>query len=110
MTVKQVGHFVVVEVPDLGLHIFWDRGTRVNVQVDQKWKNHVRKMLKPGTNIFVLQRNTVFHRSKACAGITTTIKWTIFKHPMGEYPRFPHCHLETPGSCSRTVCNRLKYE
>lgn len=62
MTVKQVGHFVVVEVLDLGLQMFWDRGTRVNVQVDQKWNNHVRKLLKPGTGIHVLQRNTVFHR------------------------------------------------
>jgi len=39
--VKEVGHFVVVDVPDLGIQIYWDKGTRINLQVDQKWKNHV---------------------------------------------------------------------
>jgi len=40
--VKEVGHFVVVEVPDLGIQIYWDKGTKMNLQVDQKWKTHVR--------------------------------------------------------------------
>lgn len=40
---KEVGHHVVVEVRDLGVQIFWDKGTRINLQVDQKWKNHVRE-------------------------------------------------------------------
>lgn len=41
--VKEVGYMVIVDVPDLGLQMYWDKGTRVNLQVDQKWKNHVRK-------------------------------------------------------------------
>lgn len=43
--VKEVGHFVVVEVPDLGIQIYWDKGTKINLQVDQKWKTHVRYAL-----------------------------------------------------------------
>lgn len=40
--VKEVGHFVVVEVPDLGIQIYWDKGTKINLQVDKKWKTHVK--------------------------------------------------------------------
>ncbi|VVC41699.1 Hypothetical protein CINCED_3A025143 [Cinara cedri] len=40
--VKELGHFVVVEVPDLGIQLYWDKGTRINLQIDQKWKNHVK--------------------------------------------------------------------
>lgn len=40
--IKEVGLFVLIEVPDLGVQIYWDKGTRVTLQLDKKWKNHVR--------------------------------------------------------------------
>jgi len=40
--VKEVGNFVTVDVADLGMQIYWDKGTRINLQLDQKWKNRVR--------------------------------------------------------------------
>uniref|UniRef100_A0A481MQJ2 Hemolectin n=1 Tax=Nipponaphis monzeni TaxID=196483 RepID=A0A481MQJ2_9HEMI len=43
ITIKEVGNiFVVVEVPDLGLQIFWDKGTRIHLKVDEKWKNKIK--------------------------------------------------------------------
>lgn len=35
---------MVVDVPDLGIQIYWDKGTRISLQVDQKWKNHAREI------------------------------------------------------------------
>ncbi|XP_050428341.1 hemocytin-like [Adelges cooleyi] len=39
--VKEVGIFIVADVPDIGLVIHWDKGTRVHLQLDPKWKSHV---------------------------------------------------------------------
>lgn len=41
LTLRQVGLFVIVEAPDLGLIIHWDKGTRVYVKIDPQWKNKV---------------------------------------------------------------------
>ncbi|XP_050525527.1 hemocytin [Daktulosphaira vitifoliae] len=39
--IKEVGLFIVAEVPDMGIVIHWDKGTRVHLQLDPKWKSHV---------------------------------------------------------------------
>jgi hypothetical protein len=39
--IRDLGLFVVVEVFDLGLVVRWDKGTRVYVNLDPKWKNRV---------------------------------------------------------------------
>lgn len=38
---REKGFYVIVEVPDLGLVVHWDKGTRVYVKVDPKWKGRV---------------------------------------------------------------------
>lgn len=42
--VKKAAHFQIAEVPDLGIHIYWDMGTRISLQVDNRWKNNVREV------------------------------------------------------------------
>lgn len=42
LTIRQKGLFVIVEAPDLGLVIQWDKGTRVYVKVDPRWKDRVK--------------------------------------------------------------------
>lgn len=39
--IRDLGLFVVVEVFDLGLVVRWDKGTRVYVNLDPKWKSRV---------------------------------------------------------------------
>lgn len=39
---RRSGLFVFLDVPDLGVVIQWDEGTRVYVRVDPKWKGRVR--------------------------------------------------------------------
>lgn len=41
LAVHRAGIFIVVEAPGLGLQVKWDRGTRVYVKLDTKWKNRV---------------------------------------------------------------------
>lgn len=42
MAVRANPQLVVVEVEDLGLVVHWDRGTRVYVKLDPKWKGRVK--------------------------------------------------------------------
>ncbi|KAJ3643777.1 hypothetical protein Zmor_026489 [Zophobas morio] len=42
LIVRQKNLFVIVEAPDLGLVVHWDRGTRVYVKVDPRWKGKVK--------------------------------------------------------------------
>lgn len=42
MTLRNKGLFVIVEAPDLGLIIHWDKKTRVYVKVDPRWKEKVK--------------------------------------------------------------------
>ncbi|KAG5886861.1 hypothetical protein JTB14_017666 [Gonioctena quinquepunctata] len=42
VTVRTKGTFVIVEAPDLGLNVHWDRGTRVYVKVDPRWKDNTK--------------------------------------------------------------------
>ncbi|EFA10333.2 hemocytin [Tribolium castaneum] len=42
ITVHQKGLFVITEAPDLGLTIKWDKGTRVYVKIDPRWKERVK--------------------------------------------------------------------
>ncbi|XP_017781781.1 PREDICTED: hemocytin [Nicrophorus vespilloides] len=41
-TVRNRDLFVIVEAADLGLIVHWDKGTRVYVKVDPRWKNKVK--------------------------------------------------------------------
>lgn len=38
---REKGLYVIVEAPNLGLVVHWDRGTRVYVKVNPKWKGRV---------------------------------------------------------------------
>lgn len=40
--VHRAGVFVVVEMPELGILVKWDRGTRIYVKLSNKWKNRVQ--------------------------------------------------------------------
>lgn len=40
--VRQKGLFVIVETPDLGIGVHWDKGTRVYVKLDPRWKSVVK--------------------------------------------------------------------
>ncbi|KAF7263559.1 hypothetical protein GWI33_001874, partial [Rhynchophorus ferrugineus] len=42
VTVREKGLFVIVEAPDMGLVIHWDKGTRVYVKVNPKWKGKIK--------------------------------------------------------------------
>ncbi|XP_030749920.1 hemocytin [Sitophilus oryzae] len=42
VTIREIGLFVIVEAPDLGLVVHWDKGTRVYVKVDPRWKNKIK--------------------------------------------------------------------
>lgn len=44
ITLREKGRFVIVEAPELGLVIHWDRGTRVYVRLNPKWKAKVRTL------------------------------------------------------------------
>lgn len=41
LTIRDKGLFAIVEAPDLGLIVHWDKGTRVYVKLDPRWKNKV---------------------------------------------------------------------
>lgn len=41
LTMRQKGHYVIVEAPELGFTVRWDRGTRVYVKLSTVWKNKV---------------------------------------------------------------------
>lgn len=38
---REKGLYVIAEAPELGLVVHWDKGTRVYVKVDPKWKGRV---------------------------------------------------------------------
>lgn len=40
---RQAGLFVFAEVADLGIVLQWDKGTRVILKADPKWKGRVIK-------------------------------------------------------------------
>ncbi|KAJ8974052.1 hypothetical protein NQ317_002298, partial [Molorchus minor] len=42
ITVREKGLFVIVEAPDLGLVVHWDKGTRVYVKLDPRWKGRIK--------------------------------------------------------------------
>lgn len=42
MTVREKDLFVIVEAPDLGIIVHWDKGTRVYIKLDPRWKNKVK--------------------------------------------------------------------
>lgn len=42
MAIHRAGVFVVIEVPGLGIQVKWDRGTRVYVQLSNRWKGRVQ--------------------------------------------------------------------
>lgn len=42
IVIREAGIFVFVEVFDLGLVLQWDRGTRIYVKADPKWRNKVK--------------------------------------------------------------------
>lgn len=42
IAIREAGIFVFVEVYDLGLILQWDRGTRIYVKADPKWKGKVK--------------------------------------------------------------------
>ncbi|KAF5291992.1 hypothetical protein FQA39_LY14109 [Lamprigera yunnana] len=42
MILKQKGHFVIVEIPEIKLSVLWDKGTRVYVKLGNLWKNKVQ--------------------------------------------------------------------
>lgn len=42
LTLRHKGLFVIVEAPDLGLVVLWDKGTRVYVKVDPRWKDKLK--------------------------------------------------------------------
>lgn len=41
LTVREIGLYAIVEAPYLGLAVRWDKGTRVYVRLNPKWKNKV---------------------------------------------------------------------
>lgn len=41
ITIREAGLFVFAEVYDLGIVLQWDKGTRVKVRADPKWKDRV---------------------------------------------------------------------
>jgi len=66
-----------------------------------------------GDCIVILEEKHYFYfffRSKDCAEITMTIKWTIFKRLTGEYLKYLHYCLAIRGNSSPIVFRRLKYE
>lgn len=42
LQVHRAGIFIIVEAPGMGFQIKWDRGTRVYVRLDNKWKGRVQ--------------------------------------------------------------------
>ncbi|XP_066594945.1 hemocytin-like [Prorops nasuta] len=42
IAVRSAGIFVFLDVPDLGLVLQWDKGTRVYIKLDPKWKGRVK--------------------------------------------------------------------
>ncbi|KAK2585761.1 hypothetical protein KPH14_010370 [Odynerus spinipes] len=42
IAIRTVGLFVFLDVPDLGLVLQWDKGTRVYIRLDPKWKGHTK--------------------------------------------------------------------
>ncbi|XP_044578140.1 hemocytin isoform X1 [Cotesia glomerata] len=42
LAIRHAGLFVFVDVPDLGLVLQWDKGTRVYVKLDPKWKGRTK--------------------------------------------------------------------
>ena len=42
VSINRAGVFVVVETPGLGMQVKWDRGTRVYVKLDNRWKGRVQ--------------------------------------------------------------------
>lgn len=44
ITVRQAGLFIFAEVADLGIVLQWDKGTRVVLKADPKWKGRVRHL------------------------------------------------------------------
>lgn len=42
MSIHQAGVFVVIEVVGMGVQLKWDRGTRIYVQLQSKWKGRVQ--------------------------------------------------------------------
>lgn len=45
LTMRQKGHFFIVEAIDLGVVVLWDKGTRVYIKLDPRWKNKVFELL-----------------------------------------------------------------
>lgn len=41
---RQAGLFIFAEVADLGIVLQWDKGTRVVLKADPKWKGRVRHL------------------------------------------------------------------
>lgn len=54
ITIREAGLFVFAEVFDLGLVLQWDRGTRVYVRADPKWKDRVSDLMTDNTLCFQL--------------------------------------------------------
>ncbi|XP_015177061.1 PREDICTED: hemocytin [Polistes dominula] len=42
IAIRTVGLFVFLDVPDLGLVLQWDKGTRVYIRLNPKWKGHMK--------------------------------------------------------------------
>lgn len=42
MKIHRAGVFVVIEIPDMGVQLKWDRGTRIYVQLTSRWKGRVQ--------------------------------------------------------------------
>ncbi|XP_056642321.1 hemocytin [Diorhabda sublineata] len=42
ITAREKSMFVIIEAPDLGLVIHWDKGTRVYVRLDPRWKGRTK--------------------------------------------------------------------
>ncbi|KAK0088266.1 hypothetical protein PV326_004912 [Microctonus aethiopoides] len=42
ISIRIVGLFVFLDVPDLGIVVQWDKGTRVYIKLDPKWKGHTK--------------------------------------------------------------------
>ncbi|KAK4875849.1 hypothetical protein RN001_012271 [Aquatica leii] len=41
MILKQMGHFVIIDIPEIKLILHWDKGTRVYIKLGAAWKNKV---------------------------------------------------------------------
>lgn len=41
LNMRQKDHYVIVEAPELGIIVRWDKGTRVYVKLNTAWKNKV---------------------------------------------------------------------